>query len=526
MFNNVESYSRSKIIRDAIILFSLASLCFSGSFNALQFLPAVNAADPSPPLATTSGSAQSPIEQLNTKMAQLSSSNNPADIATLAYIWGFSPVTMKRQFDFVTSPNVPPVGVGRGPANTITCARNLQNASSTDVVSPNSDTLYCFVHFDLKKEPVVLVVPAIPADRYHTFEFLDAYTNVFAYLGTRATGSNGGTYLIAGPDWKGQVPQGMTKIWSPTNLAWLINHILVKDPSDLANVHAIQDKIIVKPLSVFQGKTVAANTQQPSTSTANASSSSSKQVPIGPQPYLIAPTGIKIYDEIGKAMIGNPLNPPDPALVTKLASIGIGPGKTPSTEANDTIKAALQTGITEGQKMIDARVANIGNKVNGWLTVSEAGVFGTDYLLRAAVTQIALGSHIAQEALYPVTFTDIEGKPLTGANNYTIHFNAGQTPPVNAFWSITMYNNKSLFVDNPINRYKIGKYTEGLKNNTDGSLDIYIQHANPGADKESNWLPAPATSVSNTFSIVMRTYLPGEQVLNGTWTPPPVMRTR
>ena len=127
--------------------------------------------------------------------------------------------------------------------------------------------------------------------------------------------------------------------------------------------------------------------------------------------------------------------------------------------------------------------------------------------------------------MYPVTFTDIEGKPLTGANNYTIHFNAGQTPPVDAFWSITMYNNKSLFVDNPINRYKVGTYTEGLKNNTDGSLDIYIQHPSPGADKESNWLPAPATSVSNTFSLVMRTYLPGEGVLNGTWTPPPVMRT-
>ena len=137
--------------------------------------------------------------------------------------------------------------------------------------------------------------------------------------------------------------------------------------------------------------------------------------------------------------------------------------------------------------MIDTRVANIGNKVNGWLTVSEAGVFGTDYLLRAAVTQIALGSHIAQEALYPVTFTDIEGKPLTGANNYMIHFNAGQIPPVDAFWSITMYNNKSLFVDNSINRYKVGTYTDGLKNNTDGSLDIYIQHASPGADKESNW---------------------------------------
>ena len=134
----------------------------------------------------------------------------------------------------------------------------------------------------------------------------------------------------------------MTKIWSPTNLAWLINHVLAKGPSDLANVHPIQDKIIVKPLSVFQGKTVERNVQQPSTSTANVSSSSSKQVPIGPQPYLIAPTGIEIYDEIGNAMIGNPLNPPNPALVTKLESIGIGPGKTPSVEANDTIKAAYR----------------------------------------------------------------------------------------------------------------------------------------------------------------------------------------
>ena len=160
---------------------------------------------------------------------------------------------MERQFDFVTSPNIPP-GVGRGPANTITCARDLANASFTDVVTPNSDTLYCLSQFDLKKEPVVLVVPQFVIDII-TFEFLDAYTNVFAYLGTRATGYNGGTYLIAGPDWNGQVPEGMTKIWSPTNLAWFINRILVKGPSDLPNVNAIQDKISVKPLSAFQGKT-------------------------------------------------------------------------------------------------------------------------------------------------------------------------------------------------------------------------------------------------------------------------------
>jgi hypothetical protein len=455
-----------------------------------------------------------PSSQLNIKMAQLGISNKSEDIATLAYIWGFPLVTMERQFHFVTSPDVPP-GVGRGPANTISCAANLVNASFTDVVSPNSDTLYCQTQFDLKKEPVVLVVPSITADRYYSFEFLDAYTNDFAYVGTRATGTTGGTYLIAGPDWKGQVPQGMTEIWSPTNLAWFINRILVKGPSDVPNVNAIQDKISVKPLSAFEGKSTSA---QPTRSTA---ANASKQVPIGPQPALIAPTGIKIYDEIGKAMIGNPLYPADPVLVNKLASIGIGPSKVPSTEANDTIKAALKTGITEGQKMIDAKVANAGANVNGWLINAAPGVYGTDYLFRAAVTQFGLGANIAQEALYPTTFTDIEGKPLTGTTNYTIHFKPGQTPPVKAFWSITMYNNKSLFVDNPINRYSIGKYSEGLKNNTDGSLDIYIQNANPGKDKESNWLPAPA---ANTFNLILRMYLPAEQVLNGTWTPPPVQR--
>jgi len=239
--------------------------------------------------------------------------------------------------------------------------------------------------------------------------------------------------------WKGQVPEGMTMIWTPTNLAWVINRILVKGPADLPNVHAIQDKIVVKPLSEFQGKS-ATSPPQPQATSANASS---KQVPIAPKPQLIAPTGIKIYDEISQAMIGNPLNPSDPVLVNKLASIGIGPGKTPSTEANDTIKTVLQTGITEGQKLINAKEANLGTSVNGWLVNGAAGVYGTDYLSRAAITQLGIGANVVQEALYPAIFTDSEGKPLSGTNNYTIHFDPAKTPPVDAFWSITMYNNKS-----------------------------------------------------------------------------------
>ena len=494
--------SSVNISRAAIIL-SLAALCFSGSFSAVQYLPTVQA-------QTQASTSQPSIEELNIKMAQLSASNKPEDVATLAYIWGFPLVTMERQFNFVTSPNVPP-GPGRGPANSVSCARDLVNASFTDIVNPNSDTLYCLSQLDLRNEPVVVVVPPI-SDRYFSFQFLDAYTNNYGYLGQRASGTIGGTYLVAGPEWNGRVPEGMTKIWTPTNLGWLINRILVKGPADVANVNAIQDKIIVKSLSMFQGN--ATTSLQPAATQANAS----KEVPVGPQPSLIAPTGIKIFDEIGAAMIGNPLNPPDPVLVTKLASIGIGPGNVPSTETNDTIKTALQTGITEGQKMIDARVAKFGTMVNGWLSAPQAGVFGGDYLFRAADTQYGFGANIAQEAFYPLAFTDGQGKPYSGNNSYLIHFEPGQTPPVDAFWSITMYNDKGLFVDNPINRYSIGRYTEGLKNNTDGSLDMHIQNASPGGDKESNWLP----SAEGTFTMVLRMYLPQPQALNGTWQLPVV----
>jgi DNA sulfur modification protein DndE len=243
------------------------------------------------------------------------------------------------------------------------------------------------------------------------------------------------------------------------------------------------------------------------------------QNPVSPKPPFIPATGMRLFDEIGTAMSGNSLNPPEATLVDKFASIGVGIGKTPSTQANDTTKAAMQTAITEGEKLIAKQVPNLGTQINGW-RVTSTGLYGTDYLFRAAVAKLGLGANIGQEAIYPPAFTDSEGRPLTGNNSYVIHFNPGQQPPVDGFWSISMYNNATYFVDNPINRYQVSPYT-GLKNNTDGSLEIYIQNKSPGPEKESNWLPAP----TDGFKRTLRLYLPQSPILNGTWPLPLIERT-
>ncbi|MFZ0514674.1 MAG: DUF1254 domain-containing protein [Candidatus Nitrosopolaris sp.] len=451
---------------------------------------------------------------LDAKMLQLTFSNKPQDIATLSYIWGYPLVTVTGSFNYYTNQNPP--SPGQGPANTINFARQLSNTSYVQYVSPNVNVLYGNAWLNMAKGPLVLKVPPIP-DRYYVFQFMDAYGSVFAYVGARTTGSTGGTYLLTGPNWTGQVPSGMTEIKIPTNLAWISNRIQVKGPSDLANVHAIQDQVGLVP--VLQGKAtspVSSYTPWYLVPSSNASK---------PLPSQIPALGIKVYDLIDQAMAGNPQTPPDPPLFAKFKSIGIGPGKTPSVTSNETIKKTLETGITEGEKLINTKIANIGTNVNGWNLNTDAGTYGTNYLLRAAVARYGLGANTVEEAFCTPAFTDVKGSTLTGANNYTIHFNPGQIPPVSplGFWSVTMYNSTQRLVSNPINQYNVGEYTPGLKNNTDGSLDIYIQHQNPGQAKESNWLPSPQGSTP--FNLLLRLYVPDEQAINGTRSPSPIQRT-
>ena len=483
---------------------SLAGLCFSSSFSVIPYLPTVQAKTP----AATS---QSSTKELNVQMAQLSSSNNPQDIATLAYIWGYPLVSIVRLVDYSSSPNVP-AAPGRGPINTFNNFRSFPTSNFTDIVRINVDTLYSLGYLDLEKEPVVLQVPPI-SGRYYTLQFIDAYSNNFLYIGSRLNDTTGGTYLVSGPNWKGDVPSAMKEIKSPTNTIEIAGRIFVNGPADVPIVNAIQDKLLLTLLSVFGRNTTS---PQPVTSETNAS----KQVPIAPQPALIPTTGIKIFDEISKDMADNEPPVADSEMLAKFATIGIGPGLTPSDTKNDTIRAGLENGIAEGEKIIDAKIQNLGTKINGWSVNLDTGDFGTDYLLRAAVAKFALGANSPQEAVYPSIFTDNQGQNLTGTHNYLIHFDKGQTPPVNAFWSITLYNDKFYLAENPINRYSIGQHTEGLKYNSDGTLDIYIQNASPGADKESNWLPSP----SGEFSLTLREYNPQEAILKGEYQIPPVQR--
>jgi hypothetical protein len=341
---------------------------------------------------------------------------------------------------------------------------------------------------------------------------MDPFGQVFAYVGARSTGNTGGTFLIAGPNWNGIVPNGMHEIKTPTNIAWISNRIFVNGTSDLPNVHAIQNQIKLVPLSVFQQQGNATSPVSPSLQSLQAAIKATDKTP---NPAMIPAAGIKIYDAISQAMVGNPQTypPPDPQLLAKFASIGIGPGKTPSKTAatNGTLNAALQTGITEGEKLINTKIANLGTPKNGWL-------------LRAAIAKYVLGGNAAEEAFYPVAEADSSGKILTGGTNYTIHFNPSQIPPVNplGFWSITMYNSTQRLVPNPINRYWIGADTPGITYNKDGSLDIYVQPQSPGQAKQNNWLPSPTSN--QPFNMILRLYWPEQQALIGTWSPPPIQR--
>jgi hypothetical protein len=402
------------------------------------------------------------------------------------------------------------------PTNQIYSEHRTFTYKDTAVVTPNSDTPYSFACFDLRAEPYVLTVPAVEKERYYSLQFTDWNTLNIGYVGSRATGCDGGDYLISGPDWHGSTPAGIKKvILSTTQFALVIYRTQLFGPDDMPNVMKLQEGYKAQPLSAFL--------HQPAP----------KAMPPINFPYVDKDSAkLDFFDYLDFVLQFAPAGPEEKAIRAKLARIGIGPDKTFSfKDLSLEHKLEIGLGMKEGEKRVDEKVATIGRKINGWNVGSafgDRGYYQGDWLLRAGAAKAGIYGNDAVEAMYPMTRNDEHGETLDGSKqNYTLTFPAGHLPPVNAFWSVTMYDGKTqLLIENPINRYLVNSpMLPGMKTNSDGSLTLYIQKDSPGADRESNWLPAP----NGPIYLVMRLYWPKTEPPSilppgeGTWKPPGIV---
>lgn len=429
-----------------------------------------------------------------------------------AYVFGYPLILMDATRTKMT--NVPvSTDKGAAPINQFSNVRTFPDATFTDVVSPNADTLYSMAFLDLHKEPMVLSVPDTRG-RYYLMPMLDAWTNVFASPGKRTTGTAKGDFAVTGPEWSGTLPAGVKQIKAPTEMVWILGRTQTNGNADFAAVNAVQDKYKLTPLSDWG---------QPYTPPKGLVVDPKVDMKMAPVDVVAALDATAFFNRLAVLMKDNPPAAADAPMVSKLASIGVVSGQPfDINKQGGEVAKAIADGVEDGRKRVLELGHNPGNMkmANGWLiTTSDMGTYGTNYDARAGVALVGLGANLLADAMYPIVRADGSGQPLNGANKYVIHFDKGQIPPANAFWSLTMYNSRQFFVANPINRYAIGD-RDKLKFNPDGSLDIYVQHDAPSKDKISNWLPADAGS----FNIIMRLYWPKEAVTSGTWTPPAVTK--
>ena len=427
-------------------------------------------------------------------------------LATDAYVYGYPLVTMEMTRRVLT--NVAAPEGTKAPMGQLIKMRHYPDASFKDVTAPNADTLYTTSFFEVDKEPWVLSVPDMKG-RYFLLPMLDGWTNVFQAPGTRTTGTGPQTYAITGPNWKGTLPAGVKEYKSPTNIVWLLGRIYCDGTKeDYAAVHKLQDEFKLVPLSAY-GKpyTPPAGKVDPSV-----------DMKMAVREQVNRMDAAAYFTLLCELMKTNPPSEADAPELARFAPLGIVPGQ--SFDASK-LKPDFKKRVPEigyDRIMIQFKINREIKKENGWAFTTKTGIYGTDYLMRGLVTAIGLGANRPQDALYPVSKTDTDGKKYSGAHKYVMHFSKGKLPPVQAFWSVTMYNPQMFFVDNPLNRYAISP-RQHLKTNPDGSTDLYIQHESPGKDKESNWLPAP----SGDFVLMLRMYWPNETdptILNGSWMIP------
>ncbi|MEJ2475523.1 MAG: DUF1254 domain-containing protein [Desulfobacterales bacterium] len=436
--------------------------------------------------------------------AQVLTPDEAKAIAMDAYIYGYSLVTMEMTRRVST--NVTKPEGTKGPMGQLVRLREYPTAAFKDVTAPNADTLYTIVWLEVGKEPWVLSLPNAHG-RYYLFPMLDGWTNVFQVPGKRTTGTGAQKYAITGPGWKGKLPAGVKEYKSPTSIVWVLGRIYCTGtPEDYAKVHKMQDEISIVPLSSF-GKPY---TPPPGTVDPDID----MKTPVREQVNALDTAAY--FNLLAMLMKDNPPAKADATMVTKMAKLGIVPGAPFDFRKLDpAVQEVLKDVPKEGFEKIMAHFKSAGKDINGWIFTTKTGLYGTDYLQRALITAIGLGANRPQDAVYPTSEIDVEGKPYMGNNNYVMRFPKGQLPPVDGFWSLTMYDAEYFFYANPLNRYTLSA-RNALKANADGSVDLYLQHENPGPDKESNWLPAP----EGRFIPMLRLYWPKEKppsIIDGTW---------
>lgn len=435
------------------------------------------------------------------------------EIAVDAYIYAFPMVLMdvsKEVMTNVEAANASPSGGGGAPVNQFVHMSAFPNASFTDVVRPNADTLYSMMWFDVSQEPLVVKVPDSEG-RYYLLQMLDMWSDIFSVPGKRTTGTGPQTFAIVGPTWTGELPAGVTEYRSPTAFGWIIGRTQTNGVKDIPNVQKFQQGIVAAPLSAW-GKPYMAPKGK-------VDASISKQPPID---QTLAMDAANYFTRFAELMKTNPPHSNDYPILGRLARIGIVPGQSfDAANAPTEVQEALAKAIPIAKQKILNELERSPRFVNQWGMIgAPVGTYGTAYLNRAGIAFFGLGANSPEDAVYPTARVDSDGKPFDSDQKYQIHFEKEGIPPANAFWSLTMYNDRQFFTANPINRYAIGD-RDALKFNDDGSLDLYVQRESPGPEKESNWLPAPA---EGGFSMNLRLYWPKPSALDGAWKPAPVKR--
>ena len=444
----------------------------------------------------------------------------PAETKSIAeegFIYGL-PIVMNYgvMYEYAVDKNS---GQFKAPFNQIKNEPRVFTYKDTAVVTPNSDTPYSLGWMDLRAEPIVLSLPAVEKSRYYSVQLCDGNTFNYGYIGSRATGHEAGDYMVVGPNWKGETPPGIKKVFhSTTQFSIAIYRTQLFNPADMPNVIKVQSGYKMQPLSAFL--------KQPGPSAPPA-------INFPKIDKELAKTGF--FDYLDFSLQFAPPGREETEIRQKLARLGIGAGKNFDFKAlSPEQKASVVEGMKAGEEKVKQAVGNIGMKINGWSISSLDGdraFFNGDWLKRAAAAMAGIYGNDSVEATYPLIKTLPDGEPLDGSkHNYTLTFPAGQYPPVNAFWSVTMYDGKSqLLIKNPIDRYLINSpMLPDMKKNADGSLTLYIQKSSPGADRESNWLPAP----NDLIYLVMRLYWPKTEPPSilppgeGTWKPPGIVKAK